>query len=308
MRSLACVLLLVAGCHEAIDAGGVSIDAGPDDDPLVFDDAPEPGSFDDIHERVIVRSCAGQPGLCHAGQFEPDLSTPGSAYAYLVNRPGYERADLLRVSPGDAENSLLVAKLRGVDVATQMPLGADPLPEAEIAEIEAWIEAGALRRPGAAPPPKLNELPYPPEIAIYAGATRIDAAGTVTVSPGQALTLRQSVKDHETADSAMPAVVFVLQVPDGRSVVLRPGVAQDPHVGIASFDAAAPFGTGDLLNWKLDWTVPAQADLFDDATDTVTPGVSLAGMTITVVGLYVDSFAADGMSAFAFKPNALKVQ
>src|SRR5678815_5558764 len=107
-------------------------------------------------ERIIAKRCSGQPGLCHNGQFEPNLSTPALAYAYLVNRPGLERTDRLRVSPGSSATSFLVDKLRNRGVSTQMPLGAEPLAEADIAEIEAWIDGGALRAPGADPAPVLN--------------------------------------------------------------------------------------------------------------------------------------------------------
>src|SRR6185295_7872480 len=75
-------------------------DAGtPDDDPLAVGDTPPAGSLDDLHQRIIAKRCSGQPGLCHNGQFEPNLSTPALSYAYVVNRPGIEKATRLRVKP-----------------------------------------------------------------------------------------------------------------------------------------------------------------------------------------------------------------
>ena len=98
-------------------------DAGVDDDPLAFTAAAQPGSLDDLHQRILAKRCSGQPGLCHNGQFEPNLSTPAMAYAYLVARPGIEKPDRLRARPGHAEDSLVIDKLRNRrGVATQMPL------------------------------------------------------------------------------------------------------------------------------------------------------------------------------------------
>lgn len=146
------VALGLAACGSELDVDGDHVDASVDPDPLAVDRPPAPGSFDELHRTIIAPRCSGQPGLCHNGQFEPNLSTPGNAYAYLVNRPSLEKPTLVRVKPGDAAGSVLIDKLRGRDVATRMPLGADPLLEAEIAAVEAWIEGGALREPGASPP------------------------------------------------------------------------------------------------------------------------------------------------------------
>ena len=86
----AVVLLGVAACGTVVEVGGPAQGVTVDDDPLALEDAPEAGSFDDLHERILARRCAGAPGLCHAGQFEPNLATPASAYASLVERPALE--------------------------------------------------------------------------------------------------------------------------------------------------------------------------------------------------------------------------
>lgn len=298
--------LLLAACTEAIDAGGGGRDAGADDDPLVVADEPAPGSLDDLHRRVIVRSCAGQPGLCHAGQFEPDLRTPALFYANLVNAPGLERPWQLRVRPGEPDDSLLVDKLRDRDVATQMPLGAPPLAEEEIAAIEAWIRDGALRAPGAPPAPLLNQAPHAPEIAIFgADGTRLDAFGPVEVAPGDVITLRHSVRDFETPDAAIPYGVFVLQTPDFRQVAIAPGTSF-PNLAFTAYDADAPDGVGDLLNWTFTWTVPETVTLLDDA-GTGIPAPS-SGLSLTVVAAYVDQLAPGGMATFGFEPDLLKVK
>jgi hypothetical protein len=129
--------LALAACGSDLDVDRDHVDATVETEPLAVDRPPAPGSFDELHRTIIAPRCSGQPGLCHNGQFEPNLSTPGNAFAYLVNRPALEKPTLMRVKPGDATGSVLIDKLRGRDVATRMPLGADPLLEAEIAAVEA---------------------------------------------------------------------------------------------------------------------------------------------------------------------------
>ena len=57
------------------------------------------------------------------------------------------------VTPGKSDDSLLMRRVLGLDGEDQMPLDGDPLPEAAIARLRAWIDQGALdaraRRPRA---------------------------------------------------------------------------------------------------------------------------------------------------------------
>lgn len=299
---------LAAGCGEDFDPDGDHVDAAVDPDPLAVDRPPAPGSLDELHRTIIAPRCSGQPGLCHNGQFEPNLSTPANAYAYLVNRPALERPTLLRVNPGDAASSVLIDKLRGrAGVATRMPLGAEPLAEAEIAAIEAWIDGGALRAPGAPAAPVLNNPPVRPEIAVFdSGGTRLGLAGPVNVSAGATITLRHTVRDFETADAAIPFGAFVLDVPDGRSVVLDPGASQDPHVGVTTYDPAGPMGTGDLLNFRRTWTIPASITLFDEDTG-MSQVVPAAGLTLTIICVYLDA-AQDGIASIEIGATPINIQ
>jgi hypothetical protein len=227
-------------------------------------------------------------------------------YENLVLRPSLEHPKDYRVRPGDTLGSLLVDKLRNRNVATQMPLGSDPLPEEEIAEIEAWIDDGALRRPGAEPAPVLNNAPYAPEIAVFdAAGDRQDLAGQVVVPAGETITLRMSVEDFETDDEDVLYPLFALQTPTGAQVELSPGTA-NPNLGFAVYDPDAPEGAGDLLNWRLDWTVPADVVLIDPAG--VPSTVPSSGLTFLVISYYVDEYTTQGMATFSFVDALIRVE
>jgi len=313
MKPMTCAIVLVAlgalaGACGNDRAEPDSNDAGTDDDPLAVTNTPPPGSLDDLHQRIIGKRCSGQPGLCHNGQFEPNLSTPTMTYAYLVGRPGLERPDRLRVKPGDAANSLFVDKLRNRGgVATQMPLGAEPLEEADIKELEAWINAGALRAPGAASAPVLNNPPHRPEIGIFdAGGTRLDGTGPVRATPGTTLVLRHSVQDFETPDPSIPFAAVVLTVADGRNVVLdtTPG-ATDPQIGRTTYDANGPVSKGDRLNYQRSWTIPSMLPLYDPKSKA-RQDVVASGQVVTVIAVYLDSIT-QGMAALEIGSTQIQI-
>jgi hypothetical protein len=290
-RLLLCMALVGCGSDTRSED---TADAAVEPDPLLVTDTAAPGSLDDLHQRIIAKRCSGQPGLCHNGQFEPNLSTPALTYAYLVNRPGIEKADRLRVKPGSATTSLFIDKIRNRNgVATQMPLGAAPMEEAEIKELEAWIDAGALRAPGADPAPNLNNPPKRPQIGIFnASGTRLDGSGPVNVSAGSTLTLRHTVADFETADSAIPFAAVILQIADGRQIVVSPA-ATDPHVGPTTYDAAGPQAQGDLFNYKRAWTIPATLSLRNPDNGALTTAPA-AGQSVTILAVYVDGVPNQG--------------
>jgi hypothetical protein len=301
---------LALGCGGGGAADGPDVDAGVDDDPLIIPTSPAPGSLDDLHARIIKPRCSGQPGLCHNGQFEPNLATPGLTYAYLVRRPGLEKPDRLRVAPEDPGASLLVDKLRfRNNVSTQMPLGAEPLGESEIAEIEAWIAAGALRDPAAAPAPELNNPPRDPDLGVFAAnGTRLDDGGAAMVTTPATVTLRHTVQDFETAADAIPFSAVLLFNSDGRQVVLSPANMNDPGLGPTTYDASGPMGPGDLFDYRHTWTIGTQIELYDPATGlrTFEPA---AGKTLNLLGVYLDGLPqSGGIAAFAISPRNILLQ
>jgi hypothetical protein len=287
--------------------GDPPLDTEVDPDPLDIEAKPEPGSLDDLHERVIAKRCSGQPGLCHNGQFEPNLSTPGLTYSYLVNRPGIEKPTLLRVAPGNAGSSLFIDKIRNRNgVATQMPLGAEPLSEEDTAALEKWINDGALRAPGAAPAPVLNNPPKRPQIGVFnTSNVRLDGTGPVSVAAGTTLVLRHTVNDYETADASVPFGAFILSIADGRNVVLATG--NDPQVGVSTFDAAGPAAQGDTFNWRRNWTIPAQLQVRTEAG--VISTVPAAGQVISILAVYVDGPPmSGGMVALEQATTTINIQ
>jgi hypothetical protein len=287
--------------------GDPPIDGDVDPDPLDIDTVPQAGSLDDLHERVIAKRCSGQPGLCHNGQFEPNLSTPGLTYSYLVNRPGIEKPTLLRVAPGNAGSSLFIDKIRNRNgVATQMPLGAEPLGEEDMQALEKWINDGALRAPGAAPAPVLNNPPKRPQVGIFnISNTRLDGTGPVSVAAGTTLVLRHTVNDYETTDASIPFGAFILSIGDGRNVVISTGT--DPHVGATTFDAAGPAGQGDTFNWRRNWTIPAQLQVRNDLG--VLAMVPASGQVISILAIYVDGPPmSGGMVAIETSTTTINIQ
>jgi hypothetical protein len=95
--ALAIALIMLSRACGNDRAEPATMDAGSDDDPLAVSYTPPAGSLDDLHQRIIGKRCSGQPGLCHNGQFEPNMSTSAMTYAYLVGRPGLEKPDRLRI-------------------------------------------------------------------------------------------------------------------------------------------------------------------------------------------------------------------
>jgi len=276
---------LALGCSDDLDAGGDGIDAGVDDDPLVFDEPAPAGSLEELQRDIIQERCSGEPGLCHNGQFEPNLSTASNTYAWMVRRPSIENFGKLRVEPNNPSGSFLVDKLRNINgVGTQMPLGAEPLTEEEIGRFEAWINAGALRAPDADPAELLNNPPRTPELAVFAGGSRIDGLGTFTVPQGQAITFRHSVSDFETADEDMFLGGLIITTNIG-NVALAPGMGNGDLASTIFDSNNPPMGTSDVLNYAFDFTFGATVDVVGPAGIT---NVSTAGLVMSAIALYID--------------------
>ncbi len=143
-------VVLAASCAAALVAGacgGSSSPAAPSNTGGGTTGGGGTGStatLSTISSQILVPRCTG----CHGGS-APSAGMslePGQAYASLVNHASGEKPSLMRVLPGDPENSYLVQKLRGDAgiVGLRMPRNGPPyLTDAEIELVKQWIQAGA---------------------------------------------------------------------------------------------------------------------------------------------------------------------
>jgi hypothetical protein len=99
-------------------------------------------------QRVFTGSCALP--TCHSSFAREGglvLDSEEVSYSSLVGKESVHEqakgAGLLRVKPGDPDNSFLIRKLRGLGPGDPMPQGTPPLPESLISMIEDWVARGA---------------------------------------------------------------------------------------------------------------------------------------------------------------------
>ena len=133
------VVMLQLGCSagsgEGLDNNGRPLDEGGGGGPLVAE-------FQSIQDNVLTPVCT----ICHAGAGAPVglRLDQGNSFAMLVNVPSVQVSNLLRVNPGDPDNSYLIQKIQGnAAVGGRMPLNGPPLSQETIDVIRAWIAAGA---------------------------------------------------------------------------------------------------------------------------------------------------------------------
>lgn len=137
----AAVLAGCGGSGEGLDSNGRPIGSGSGGaGPLTAD-------FNSIQDHVFTPICT----VCHAGAGAPQglRLDAANSYSLLVGVPSTEVPSVLRVAPGNPDNSYLIQKLEGhASVGARMPLGGPYLDAATIAVIRQWITDGA-KRPAA---------------------------------------------------------------------------------------------------------------------------------------------------------------
>lgn len=219
------VMSLLAGCAGSgvgLDENGRPLAAGGGDGGALTAD------FASIQDHVFTPICTA----CHAGGAAPQglrLDATNS-YALLVGMPSTEVPSILRVSPGDPDNSYIIQKLEGhAAVGAQMPFGGPPLPAATIAVIRQWITDGAQPAPSAqaesfavvAVTPAVHDVVLSAPVRIVVefsqelDQTRLDAS---------------SVRlEHAVRDAAAPValVPVALRVPaaNPRALIVEPAAA-----------------------------------------------------------------------------------
>ena len=107
-------------------------------------------TFSSIQQEILnTTDSSGRPACinCHNGNpFVPGNFTGANAYTALVNARSFEKPNLVRVAPGDPDNSYMVHKLEGGPniVAERMPRGGGPfLTNGQMLVIRKWIADGA---------------------------------------------------------------------------------------------------------------------------------------------------------------------
>jgi len=126
---------------------------------------------------VFTLTCATTG--CHFGAGAPQglRLDAASSFALLVGVPSMEESSVLRVVPGDPDNSYLIQKLEGnASSGQQMPLNAPALPQSTINVIRQWISDGAIDdRLPAINPIRVTSLSPVPDSVLDPAPTQIIA-------------------------------------------------------------------------------------------------------------------------------------
>ncbi len=137
---LALAVVLLGGCAgngEGLDQSGRPLAPGGGlNGPLTAD-------FASIQFHILTPICTA----CHAGGAAPRGLRLDSinSYSLLVGIPSTEVPSVLRVKPGDPNNSYIIQKLEGhAAVGARMPFGGPYLEQGTIDIVRQWIIDGAL--------------------------------------------------------------------------------------------------------------------------------------------------------------------
>ena len=179
-------------------------------------DPPIEATLESIQENVFSAICTN----CHVGAGAPEglRLEEGMSHAMLVNVPSGEVPTLLRVEPGNPDDSYLVQKIEGTaSVGAQMPLGGPALSDEQVAAIRQWITDGALETTAAkssvaaaqlrllapAPEAEIRPADAPPVKELLVAA---DQALDVTLLGANTVTLQASGGDGSFGDGNEVAI------------------------------------------------------------------------------------------------------
>jgi Bacterial Ig-like domain len=210
---LACCALAACGSGDGFVGSGGAV-------------GPLAPNFDSIQTNVFEQVCEH----CHSGASAPAGLRLDSAnsYAMLVGVASVERSSVLRVAPGNPNDSYLIQKLEGTaGVGERMPAGLPALPQADVDIIRQWITDGAQPGSGASGPIRVTSLSPTPN------ATVLGLPGSITVGFNRELnapsvttgsfTLRRSGADGQlgTADDVAIAPTSVtVPAANSRSAIM----------------------------------------------------------------------------------------
>lgn len=262
---LSILALLVTGC-----GGGSGSGASP---PPPLPPPPPPpaafgANFSEIQDNVFTPNCATSG--CHLGAGAPQglILDATNSYGLLVDVASAEVPSLLRVEPGDPDNSYLIQKLEGTAaVGAQMPLGGTPLPQNEINVIRQWITEGATD-----------------DRAQSADPIRVSALTPVPGSDGEAPAEVIAMFDRELDVSTVNANTYILERSGGDGTF-----GDGNEVSITAADITTPASMPMSATFDL-----TGVDVPDD-----TYRVRLLGSGASVI-LDIDANALDGEFSGAF--------
>lgn len=143
IASLCLLTACGAGSGEGLNDQGLPIQ----DENNNGENEPEPGvTLAQLQANIFTPRCSG----CHSGGGAPHglrLDSEENSYAFLVSRPAEGVPELMRVNPGQPEQSYIVHKLEGTAsiVGGRMPLGGPFLSQEQINQLRDWIANGAPR-------------------------------------------------------------------------------------------------------------------------------------------------------------------
>lgn len=129
-----------------------------------------------VQANVFNPSCIG----CHAGANAPQglRLDAANSFTSLVGVPARQNSSVLRVAPGNPDQSYLIQKLEGsASEGQQMPLGGPPVAQSTIDFVRQWISDGALPDSGgpSAMPPTVTSLTPDPGSVIASLPAEISA-------------------------------------------------------------------------------------------------------------------------------------
>ncbi len=208
-------LLVLAGCGagngEGLDEGGQPVAPAP----------PANTDFQQIQDTVFTPICTA----CHAGAAAPRglRLDAANSYAMLVNVASVEVPALLRVNPGNPDDSYLVHKIEGTAaVGARMPLGGPPLPQDRIDLVRQWIAAGAPA-PQSAAPDRFSVASTIPARAERAPAGLTQLIVIFSSDVDASLAVSGTFKLRDALDS--PVAIAKSRVPQGRPNVVELALA-----------------------------------------------------------------------------------
>lgn len=171
------ISMLASGTLAGCGGGSGYGDGAPPDPPPPPDSPPFGPNFSEIQAGLFTPTCAVSG--CHTGAGAPQglRLDEANSFGLLVGVASTEVPSILRVAPGDPDNSYLIQKLEGTaSVGEQMPLGGPPLAQSTIDVIRQWIIDGAIDdREASSAPIRVTSLSPMPDSELDAAPSEIIA-------------------------------------------------------------------------------------------------------------------------------------